>query len=370
MKTIYISTIIVSILLGGCSKKEETAAEAATEAKDRLTLTPEQVKEIQLEVVDKVPVAEEFTAVGEVSFDEDNVVRIYPIVSGSVEEVAVSLGDYVKKGQLLATILSTDITVFQRDYNVSKADLEVAQKNMSRAQDLYSSGMMSEKDFAEAKKDYTNANSDFNEKKQILELYGGSSERLDATFRVLAPRPGYIVERNVNAGTQIRTDNNTNIFTISDLKTVWIWANVHESDMAKVKEGDYVTVTTIAYPDKQFKGTITKIGTMLDPASRVIRVRTELENENGLLKPEMFATVLITSRTSEKLLSIPQTAIVLENNKHYVMKELETHVFTKVEVSVGRKFNEYAEISEGLQEGDKIVVKGSLFVTTAYNQKN
>lgn len=358
------------IIFTGCSKKEEVTAVESASVKSQLTLSAEQMKEMQLAEVNNVPMAESFTAVGEVSFDEDNVVRIYPIVSGSVEDVSVSLGDYVKKGQLLATILSTDISVFQRDYNVAKADLEVTDKNMSRAQELYTSGMMSEKDFAEAKKEYTNAKSEFNEKRQILELYGGSSERLDATFRVQAPRSGYIVERNVNAGTQIRTDNGTNIFTISDLKTVWIWANVHESDLAKVSEGDYVNVTTIAYPDKQFKGTITKIGTMLDPASRVIRVRTELNNENGLLKPEMFATVLITSKTSEKVLAIPQGAIVLENNRHFVMKETTAGSFEKVLINVGRKFNNYAEVTEGLIEGDKIVVKGSLFALTAFNQKN
>ncbi|NBP67734.1 MAG: efflux RND transporter periplasmic adaptor subunit [Cytophagia bacterium] len=369
MKNILIITTL-TLILAGCSKKEKEVVAESNGANNQLTLSADQLLEMQLQEVNSVPMAESFTAVGEVSFDEDNVVRIYPIVSGSVEEVHVSLGDYVKKGQLLATILSTDITVFQRDYNVAKADLEVADKNMSRAQDLYASGMMSEKDFAEAKKEYTNAKSEFNEKKQILELYGGSSERLDATFRVLAPRSGYIVERNVNAGTQIRTDNGTNIFTISDLKTVWIWANVHESDLAKVSEGDYVTVTTIAYPDQQFKGSITKIGTMLDPASRVIRVRTELNNENGLLKPEMFATVLITSKTSEKVLAIPQAAIVLENNQHYVMKAISDNTFEKVKVSVGRKFNEYAEINEGLTASDKVVVKGSLFALTAYNQKN
>lgn len=370
MKNIHVAISLIIIVAAGCSKKEEVTAVESASVKNQLTLSADQMKEMQLEEVDNVPMAESFTAVGEVSFDEDNVVRIYPIVSGSVEEVNVSLGDYVKKGQLLSTILSTDISVFQRDYNVAKADLEVADKNMSRAQELYTSGMMSEKDFAEARKEYTNANSEFNEKKQILELYGGSSERLDATFRVLAPRSGYIVERNVNAGTQIRTDNGTNIFTISDLKTVWIWANVHESDLAKVSEGDYVTVTTIAYPDKQFRGTITKIGTMLDPASRVIRVRTELSNENGLLKPEMFATVLITSKTSENVLAIPQGAIVLENNRHYVMKETSAGTFEKVLVNVGRKFNDYAEVTEGLAEGDKIVVKGSLFALTAFNQKN
>lgn len=357
------------LLFTGCDKAKETNAAGPGSVSASITLTSEQMKEMRVVPVQKVPIHEEFTAVGEVSFDENNVVRIYPIVSGSVDKVYVSLGDYVQRGQLLSTILSTDITTFQRDYNVAKADQEVAEKNMARANDLYSSGMMSEKDFAEARKEYTNAVSDFNEKKQILQLYGGSPDRLDATFRVVAPRPGYIVERNINEGTQIRTDNNTNIFTISDLKTVWIWANVHESDMAKVKEGDQVTVKTIAYPDNTYRGFIKKIGTMLDPASRVIRVRTELENENGELKPEMFATVVITSKTKDEVLSVPQKSVVLENNQYYVMREVGTNSFEKILITIGKKFSDFAEVTNGLQAGDRVIVEGSLFAVTAYNQK-
>jgi len=361
--------LTIALLMVGCGQQNQTAPGAEVPRAKQVTLTAAQLEGMHVETVKAVPLADEFTAVGDVSFDENNVVRIYPIVSGTVEKVAVSLGDYVQRNQLLATLLSTDITVFQHDYMVTKADLEVAEKNLSRAQELYSSGMMSEKDFAEAKKDFTNANSDFNEKKQILELYGGSSERLDAMFRVVAPRSGFIVERNINEGTQIRTDNNTAIFTISDLKTVWIWANVHESDMAKVREGDRVSVTTIAYPDQVFTSKIVKIGTMLDPASRVIRVRTELENKEGLLKPEMFATVTITSQVSEKLVAIPVKALVLENNHYFVMRETQPNTFEKVQVTVGRRFNELAEIQHGLSENDRVIVNGALFALTAFNLK-
>lgn len=371
MKTQIYSFLILTIaIVSACKKNNDAAVVVTPQEKNRVTFNQEQLTQLEIRPVDMVPVAEEFTAVGEVSFDEDNVVRVYPIVSGSVEKVDVSLGDYVNRGQLLATLLSTDISAYQRDYNVAKADFEVAEKNLQRAQELYSSGMMSDKDFSEQKKDYSNAKSEFNEKRQILSLYGGSPDKLDATFRVVAPRSGYIVERNINAGTQIRTDASTNIFTISDLKTVWIWANVHESDMAKVKEGDKVVVKTIAYPDKTFTGQIKKIGTMLDPSSRVIRVRTELENSEGLLKPEMFATIIITSATSEKVLAVPHKAMVLENNNFYVMKETKAGTFEKVKVATGRKFNEFTEVTAGLSAGDKIVVEGSLFALTAFNQTN
>lgn len=351
------------------AKDPEEKVNDAVKVEHTVSFNAQQMQQIKVEQVTSTHFAEEFAVVGDISFDENNVVRIYPIVSGSVERVDVSLGDYVTRGRLLATILSTDITSFQRDYNVAKSNLELAEKNFARSQELFNSLMMSEKDFAESKKDFENAKSEFNEKKQILELYGGSTERLDALFRVVAPRSGYIVERNINEGTQIRTDNNTTLFTISDLKTVWIWANVHESDLGKVQVGDRVTVTTIAFPDRVYKGNIQKIGTMLDPASRIIRIRTELENEDGLLKPEMFATVTITSQRNERVIVVPTRALVLENNNYFVMREVGPKTYEKVPVTIGKKFSNMAEIISGLAEGDLVITEGALFAVAAFNLK-
>ena len=320
MKRISVLALILfpaALFTSSCGNKEEQRSVDAADVKTATTLelSESQMRFVKIDTVTEVDAAAQTTAVGEVSFAEDNVVRIYPIVSGAVEEVKVSLGDYVTKSQLLATLLSTNISEYQRDYNIAKSNVEVEQKNLIRSEDLYKTGMLSDKELTESRKSYNNAQSEFREKKQILELYGGSSDNLDALFRVTAPRSGYIVERNINSGTQIRNDNGTNIFTISDLKNVWVWANVHEGDISKVHEGDAVQVETIAYPGKFFKGTIKKIGTMLDPASRIIRVRTDIDNREGLLKPEMFATVTITPKISSRVLAIPPIAIILESNQ-------------------------------------------------------
>lgn len=367
MKKLFL-VALGALICWACSKKNDKTPEQKMPV-NQISFTDEQLKFIKIDEVKKIPAMDEFAAVGEVSFDEANVVRVYPIVSGSVSKVNASLGDYVKKGEILATILSTDISAYQRDYNIAKANYEIAESNLVRSTELYKSGMLSTKEFAESQKDFSNAFSEFNEKKQILELYGGSEKDLDATFRVVAPRSGYIVERNINEGTQIRNDNAMNIFTISDLETIWVWANVHESDMAKVHEGDLVTVKTIAYPDKEFKGTIKKIGTMLDPQSRVIRVRTELVNKDGLLKPEMFANVIITPKNFIEVLAVPQSSIVLENNNYYVMKEAGHNLFEKVQILVGKNYDRNTEILDGLKMGDRIISEGSLFAITGFNQK-
>jgi len=364
----WLPVLIVAAALFACEVRKAAPPTAAKSGKIKLILERDQLQHVNIYTVKLASENEQLTAVGEVSFAEDNVVRIYPIVSGTVERLFVSLGDYVSKGQALATLLSMDMSQIQRDHNIAKSNFSVEEKNLARAQELFQAGMMSEKEFATAKKDYNNALSEYNERTQILKLYGGSANDLDAIYNVVAPRSGYIVERNVTEGTQIRNDNNTNIFTISDLKTVWVWANVHESDMAKVREGDEVSVKTIAYPDKVFTGKVKKIGTMLDPDSRVIKVRTELPNQDGLLKPEMFASIVITSKTKKVILAVPQSSIVLENSRYFVMRESRPGEFEKVPVTLGKAFGDFYEVSAGLKENEKIVSEGSLFVLAAFNR--
>lgn len=360
--------LIPLITLISCGSEHKKEVEKEKPGKPRLILTAKQLEQIRVDTISTKLLTEQLTAVGEVSFSEDNVVRVYPIVSGTVEKVFVSLGDYVQKGQPMATMLSMDMSQIQRDYNIAKSNFSVEEKNLARAQELFSAGMMSEKEFANARKEYNNALSELNERTQILKLYGGSSSDLDAVYNVVAARSGYVVERNITEGTQIRTDNNTNIFTISDLKTVWVWADIHESDLAKVAEGDDVQVKTIAFPDKVFHGKVKKIGTMLDPNSRVIKIRTELNNDDGLLKPEMFASIVVTSKHKANILAVPQSSVILENNRYYVMREINPAEFEKVVVILGRSFADYYEVVEGLKEGDHVVTKGSIFVLTAFNR--
>ena len=369
MKKIIIIT--VSILLFSCNEKvNKIEKEAQSTISNRITLDSNSLKYIEKLKIYKDTFEESLTVVGEVSFDEDHVVRIYPIVSGSIEKINFSLGDYIKRGQLIATILSTDITEYQRDFSVAKSNLDIANKNFERTQKLFRTNFASEKDLQIAENEFKNAKSEFTSKKQILELYGGSSEKTDAVYNIYAPNSGYLVERNVNEGTQIRTDNNTNIFTISDLKSVWIWANVYESDIAKIKIGDKVIAKTISYPDIEFDGQIQKINNILEPESRVIKIRTEIPNEKELLKPEMFATVQIKSQDKINTLAIPTSAIFIENNENFIIKCISEYEFEKCKVVTGKILNDYTEIIEGVTEGESVVIKGALLIANEINNKN
>jgi len=138
-------------------------------------------------------------------------------------------------------------------------------------------------------------------------------------------------------------------------------ANIHESDLSRVAEGDEVQVRTIAYPERIFKGSVKKIGTMLDPDSRVIKIRTELNNSEGLLKPEMFASIIVTSAHRLSIKAVPQMAVILENNRYYVMREIAKGKFEKVGLTIGRTFGDFYEVESGLNMGDRVVFRRITF---------
>ncbi|RIW17463.1 efflux RND transporter periplasmic adaptor subunit [Algoriphagus lacus] len=358
--------LLLTSLIVSCSKEEAKVEEVASTAKSSVQVSDEALKNVTTVRADSINDFSKFNTVGEISFDEDNVVRIFPIVSGSVEKVYVSLGDYVKSGQRLATILSTDVIAFQKEYSIAKFNLEVAEKGFERTKELFKSNIASTKDYTEAENQYNNALAEFREKEKKLELYGASNNP-DAVFELYAPKSGFIVERNVNEGQQIRTDNNASIFTISDLKTIWVWANIYESDLSKVHVGDTMEVTALAYPEKVYKGTVSKINTILDRDSRIIKVRTEVDNTDALLKPEMFASVTMVSSIGSRVLALPTASVITESNKTFVMKQLGKNEFTKVEVKVGKTVGDHTQILDGVKAGDIIARDYSLFLMTAFN---
>ncbi|MBV2196873.1 MAG: efflux RND transporter periplasmic adaptor subunit [Flavobacterium sp.] len=368
-KYILISKILVILVLFSC-EKEQTKAVEETKKGNTIKLSKSILSNLKISKVEEVNAEEALTVVGEITFDEDNIVRVFPIVSGNVDRVNVSLGDYVKRGQVLAEITSTDINQFQVDYKVAKSTFTVAENNYKRVKELHKTNFASDKELAEAESDYFNKKSEYEGKKKLLKLYGAKENTNDSKFYVTAPNNGYIVERTINEGTQIRTDNNQNMFIISDLKSVWVWANVHESEISKVNVGDKVSVTTISYPDKNYIGEIKKIGSVLEEDSRVVKVRIDLENPNEKLKPKMFATVAISPKSSSKFIGVPKAAVFIEQGKNWIVKEVANNTFQKFEVITGKgKNSTHVEILEGVEVGDVIISEGALAVATSINNQ-
>ena len=245
------------------------------------------LKNITYDTIRSESVNSELKLSGKIVFNEDKVVRIFPMVSGHVSDVKVSLGDYVEKGEVLAIIRSSDMANYFNGFKSSQSDLIIAKKNLEVTNNMRSSGVSSEKDCLIAQNEYQKALAQYNNMKEIMRINGSSFLSNDSTgsgYVIKAPISGFVVEKNVTIGMDLRPDANDYLFTISDLKELWATANVYETDIEKIKTGSVTQVTTLSYPDKIFIGNIERISDILDPETKVINVKIRLENPEYKLK--------------------------------------------------------------------------------------
>lgn len=324
-------------------------------------------KIITIDTVKNENIENQLSLSGEVSYDDNKVVKIFPNASGQVVSVNVSLGDRVHKGQTLAVIKSADVAGNYADLTTANSDASIAEKEFNNAEQLYKNGISSEKDFVQSRLQYEKAMNAVKKVKMQIAINGGGKTNEGGSYIIAAPREGFLVEKNINAGSFIRNDNAQNIFTISDMQDVWINASVFETDIQKVRKGEAADVTTLAYPDKIFHGKVDQINSVLDPSSKAMKIKIVLPNQDLLLKPQMFTKIIIAEKQAEKALEIPSNAIVFDGGKSYVVIYKSPYDVTIREVKPLKVVGDKTYIAEGLKEGDLVVSKNQILLFNALN---
>lgn len=358
MKThTYIAGLLLLLTASACHENKPTETLVKP-----FVISDSMAKLIAIDTVKSSFITNTITLSGEVSFNENTINKVFPRSSGQVVECKVSLGDKVTQGQVLAVIRSADVAGSYADITSATADVNIAKKQLENTQNLFANGIASEKELNEAKQNYEKAKAAKSKLESTLAINGGKSTNAGGTYSLISPISGYIVEKKVNAGNFIRPDMGDNLFTISDLKDVWVYANVFEDDIAKVKEGYPVQVSTIAYPNKVFNGKIDKISEVLDPNSKALKVRIKLDNTGGLLKPEMFAKVTVTNQENATSLSVPTKALIDQDGKDYVVVYKSNSNLKIAEVNIIKTVGDKTYISSGVNEGDKLIVSNQLLV--------
>ena len=362
-----IAAMLKLIGLTSCSK-ESTAVKSDTDDPSLSVLTDEELKLISFDTTKAVNQESSLMLTGKVTFNGDLVTQVFPLVSGQVQSVYVMLGDKVKKGEELAVLRSPEINDLQNRYRIALSGEDLAKKDLDIAEQLYHTNDKSALDYLNAQNDFKKATTEVARLKQQLDIYGASPTTVDGLYHVTAPIDGYIVEKNVNEGIDIRQDNSSSIFTVSSLSSVWLMVSVFEKDVSQVSVGEPVSITTVAFPDTVFSGKIDQIGNLLDPVSRTLSVRVVLNNEKNLLKPEMFATVAVKIVNQDKVISIPTSALVFFNNDFYVMVRQDQKKFRMKKVKFIRTVNGHSYVGD-INPGEIIVSKGALLVANNANFK-
>jgi cobalt-zinc-cadmium efflux system membrane fusion protein len=345
------------LLLAACKQKQVDVPQ-----NKQVCISDSLQKMITIDTAKTSTMKDELSLSGEVSSDDNNVVKVFPFSSGQVTAVKVSLGDKVEKGQTLAIMRSADVAGNYTDLSSTQSDLAIAKRQLDQAESLYKNGISSERDYTEAKENYNKAVAANRKVKQQLSINGGGNTSDNGTLVIKAPQSGYIIEKNITSGSFIRQDNSGSMFTISNMQDVWIWANVFESDISKVKTGYTAKVTTLAYPGKVFMGKVNEISSVLDPDNKVMKIKIALPNPGMLLKPEMFTNVTITNNENAQAVSVPAKAIVFDSSKNYVVIYNSKCDLKVREVSVIKTVDDVSYITSGLKPGDKVISKNQLLL--------
>lgn len=354
---------LISFLSCGVVLLSACGAETKPPAIDEKKLFDSVSRKAQVAPVQEEDMVEFIKLNGKIEPDEAKEARVYSLVSGKIQKANVELGDYVQKGQVLAQLQSVEVAGITNDLSLATSNVEMAKKAMETQKELYEGNLATERDYLNAKIEYNKALSELNRAKSVSAISGGNS----ASYVLRAPITGYIIEKNVTNNSEVRQDNNANLFTVADLSTVWIIANVYESDIAGIHLGDPVIVNTLVSPDKEYTGKIDKIYNVLDPSTRTMRVRISMNNPRGELKPEMFARVKVKGQSSGRMLSIPSQAIVLDNSKRYVIIRQQDSLSIRP-IELIKRIDSRAFV-RGVNAGEQVVTSNQVFLFEALNDR-
>jgi len=294
-------------------------------------------------------------ATGVVTPDIDKSIPVISLASGRVVGIYAKLGDDVRKGQLLLKIFSNDLSNAYQNYRQAKADEVLTRKQLDRAKILYEHGAISLNDLEVAEDAEAKAEVAATAAEQQLRNLGGSPTENDPIVNVYAPASGTIVEQNVVQSADVHTpDNQPNLFTIADLSTVWVLADVYENDLPMVNLGDPADVELNAYPGYKFRGRVDNISKVLDPNIRTAKVRIVLHNP-GMIRSGMFVKATFYGKQGRVCANVPAAAVLHLHDRDWVYVPVSPGQFRRTEVTTGAVVDGTQDILSGISPGQQVV---------------
>lgn len=369
---------ILLLPLSGCSRRSAEAQSSSTSYSSKetsseearlFTVPSDQMSHVQVATVESQKLPRVLRLTGSVAYNSFETTPVITQVSGPVARILVLPGEWVRKGQPMLYVASPDYAQARTNYLKARDAFALAGKNHARAQDLYAHHAIAQADLQQAESTYNQSQADLQAAEQALRVLGVDPEKLpqqpaSPEVPVLSPIAGEAVERLVGPG-QVIQAGATQVFTISNMSSVWVLANVYEHDLGYVHIGDPVAIQTDAYPTT-FHGRISYIGAALDPASRTLQVRIVTENPGRKLKKDMYVTASVQAGAMTTL-AVPDAAVLRtpENQPFVYVVANPPNEFAQRLVQIGESQGGKTEIASGLKAGEQVVADGSLFLQFA-----
>ncbi len=357
----FSALLFALISFSSCKQKNDNETTIAND----YCIPEEFSKDLTFEKVAIRPIQRSIILTGTIEYNKDKTLPFFSLVEGVVVSTHFNLGDYVKKGQLLAEIKSTELNEFKTELRATEGELKVAKRALESVKSMYNDGLASQKELIEAQEEVQITESKLRAAKSNLSMFNGQNK--DGIFQVLAAQNGYIVTKNIVAGMTV-SDNEEPLFTIADLSNVWIMANVYATNMRYVQKDAPVTIGTLAYPDETFEGKISSISQVFDSEERVLKATIEMNNENMKLRPGMSAEIsLLVNNNKGEAIAVPNNSIIFDNNQNYVIVYKDKCHQEIRQITPITKNSEYTYISAGVANGETVITKNELLI---YEQLN
>ena len=350
------------------------AAQNDDPAQQFVDLTEKQTGSLKISPVELRHFETVKTAVGTIDFNENMLVQVFSQYPGKILKAFFNLGDEVKQGDILFTIDSPDLLQAESALLASAGVLELQTRTLARATQLLRAGGSAQKDVDQATSDHQTAEGNFKAAKNAVRIFGKTDaeieeilaqRKVDSTLLVPSPISGRIIARNAAPGFLTQPGNPPAPYSVADLSTMWMIANVIETDAPAYRVGQKVEVKVPAYPDAVFHGHVTTVGSMIDPNSHRQLVRSEIADPQHLLRSGMFASFVIRMGDPAQSPAVPVEGLVREGDGTMtVWVTADRHRFVKRTVTVGiQQQNGWSQILQGLEPGELAVTDGAVFLS-------
>jgi membrane fusion protein, heavy metal efflux system len=340
---------------------------------DRLDLTEKQKETVKVEAVTEREFPVEKQSVGAIDFNEDMTLQVFAPYQGRIIRLFADVGDDVKKGRTLFTIDSPDLLQAESTLIAAAGVLEMTTRNLARLKQLYETRAVSQKDLEQAVSDQQTAEGNLRAGRDAVRIFGKTDTEIDdivakrkadPTLVVSSPIDGRITARNAAPGLFVQPGGVPAPYSVADVSTMWMLANVAESDSPALRVGQKVNVNVAAFPDEVFEGTISTVGSIVDPTTRRVLVRSEVANSRHELRSGMFANFVIRTGEPVRSAAVPLNGVVREGDGTMtVWVTADRRRFTKRTVKIGLEHHGYRQILEGLRPGELVATDGAIFLS-------
>ncbi len=367
--------LLTASFLGACNNDTPPSAMAAPVDPSRVEVSASLREQLQIEALRRAEVSDTLRVAGRIDFDEQRLARIGATVTGRVTQVDAHLGQAVKPGAVLARLNSSELSQQQLAYLKARAQLELNRRNAERARALYDADVIGAAELQRRESEHQISKAETQAAADQLQLLGldrSSLEKLAARGAVTTVTPvtatmaGVVVERKLAQGQVVQPADA--LFVVADLSRLWAVAQVPEQQVSQVKVGQSVRIEVPALGNEHLVGRLIFVGQTIDPETRTVLVRTELDNSDGRLKPAMLAAMLIEGKPEEKLV-VPAGAVVRENDEdHVFIVDGEQH-FRLQKVKLGPQQGGRRVVLSGLKGDERVVVDGAFHLNNERNRK-